>query len=100
MNAQVAGLAYEDVDLDRQYDVGEPLLADAEIVLYKQGLSGVEYATATSGVLGVYTFAGVPNGWYVIREKTAPPGYQLSGYSRYFRVDGAGVAHYFWHDAE
>ncbi len=67
----VSGVVYEDVNRNRQYDVGEPLLAGAVLTLRQNGAT---LSQQTTGLDGAYHFDQLSSGSYQLIE-TPPPGY-------------------------
>ncbi len=68
---EVSGVVYEDVNRNRRYDTGEPLLAGATVELLQDGLV---LKQQTTGADGAYHFADLEAGAYQLRE-TPPPAY-------------------------
>jgi len=67
----LAGVVYEDVNGDLQYQPGEPTLADAPVQLWRDSALLDEQITGSDGL---YAFSDLPEGGYTVRE-IAPPGY-------------------------
>jgi hypothetical protein len=64
---RIHGLVYEDLDLDGGYDVGEPGLAGATILLYNADNNQL-VTTDTTGVDGLYDFPSTAPGNYRLQE--------------------------------
>ncbi len=77
----VQGTAFDDRNGSGFMDSGEPGLPGAVLAL-KQGTA--EIYSVISGAGGVFRFGAVAPGQYMLIEKVAPPGYQLSSVSLIF----------------
>ncbi|PKQ28280.1 MAG: hypothetical protein CVT63_03540, partial [Candidatus Anoxymicrobium japonicum] len=71
----VDGVAFDDLNGDSSWNVGEPGLASAVLVLKRDQ---AETYTATSNADGIFAFDGIAPGQYVLIEKIPPPGYQIN----------------------
>ncbi|HEY54102.1 MAG TPA: alpha/beta fold hydrolase [Caldilineae bacterium] len=67
----LAGIVYEDINGDYQYQPGEPPLAGATVQLWRHSTL---LAEQTTGSDGVYAFESLLEGSYTVQE-SAPPGY-------------------------
>ncbi len=67
----LAGIVYEDINGDFQYQPGEPTLTEATVQLWRNSTLLDELTTSSDGL---YSFNDLLEGSYTVRE-LAPPGY-------------------------
>jgi predicted esterase len=74
-DSAIAGVVWLDVNANGRRDAGEPALAGAQIQLLDAGLALLQ--TTRSLESGMYVFADLPAGAYVVRQEPLP-GYRLT----------------------